>query len=238
MLGQQALTGEVDRIETPGQQKFARVLYGGFDFDETIDDFVDSGATGPTIALRIGSIKEADIGHPPSAARHHMRMSLNETWNDYLVGESFIHNRRAPRLKFLDRAHGKHSTFPHGDCRSKWRATVHGEDSLGGVNHGVVHWADGSPHGRKRRTVPVSAADPRASDILKGMTDILIRDVPDEVVASLDAKARNNGQTRAEYLRRLLADQQEPALTREQLNRFAERTADLSNPDVMAAAWR
>jgi Ribbon-helix-helix protein, copG family len=70
------------------------------------------------------------------------------------------------------------------------------------------------------------------------MTDILIRDVPDEVVASLDAKAKSNGVTRAEYLRRLLADQQEPALTREQLDRFAQRTADLSNPDVMAAAWR
>jgi Ribbon-helix-helix protein, copG family len=70
------------------------------------------------------------------------------------------------------------------------------------------------------------------------VTDILIRDVPDEVVASLDAKARSNGQTRAEFLRRLLADQQEPALTREQLNRFVERTTDLGNPDVMAAAWR
>ena len=75
-------------------------------------------------------------------------------------------------------------------------------------------------------------------DILEDMTDILIRDVPDEVVASLDAKAKSNGLTRAEYLRRLLAEQQEPALTREQLDRFAARTADLSNPDVMAAAWR
>jgi Ribbon-helix-helix protein, copG family len=77
-----------------------------------------------------------------------------------------------------------------------------------------------------------------ANDILEDMTDILIRDVPDEVVASLDAKAKSNGLTRAEYLRRLLAEQQEPALTREQLDRFAARTADLSNPDVMAAAWR
>jgi hypothetical protein len=68
--------------------------------------------------------------------------------------------------------------------------------------------------------------------------DIRIRDVPDEVVASLDAKAKSNGLTRAEYLRRLLADQQEPTLTREQLDRFATRTADLSNPEVMAAAWR
>jgi hypothetical protein len=68
--------------------------------------------------------------------------------------------------------------------------------------------------------------------------DIRIPDVPDEVVASLDAKAKSNGLTRAEYLRRLLADQQEPTLTREQLDCFATRTADLSNPEVMAAAWR
>ena len=70
------------------------------------------------------------------------------------------------------------------------------------------------------------------------MTDILIRDVPDDVVAALDANAKRTGQTRAEYLRRLLADQQPPALTREQLNRFAERTADLGDSEVMAAAWR
>jgi hypothetical protein len=70
------------------------------------------------------------------------------------------------------------------------------------------------------------------------MTDILIRDVPDDVVAALDANAKRTGQTRAEYLRRLLADQQPLALTREQLNRFAERTADLGDAEVMAAAWR
>jgi hypothetical protein len=68
--------------------------------------------------------------------------------------------------------------------------------------------------------------------------DIRIPDVRDEVVASLDAKAKSNGVTRAEYLRRLLADQQEPTLTPEQLDRFATRTADLSNPEVIAAAWR
>jgi hypothetical protein len=70
------------------------------------------------------------------------------------------------------------------------------------------------------------------------VTDILIRDVPDDIVEALDANAKRTGQTRAEYLRRLLADQQSPALTREQLNRFAERTSDLRDPEVMAAAWR
>ncbi len=64
------------------------------------------------------------------------------------------------------------------------------------------------------------------------------RDVPDEVVAALEANAQRTGQTLAEYLRRLLADQQGPALIREQLNHFAERTADLADPEVMAAAWR
>ena len=70
------------------------------------------------------------------------------------------------------------------------------------------------------------------------MTDILIRDVPVEVVAGLDANAQRAGLTRAEYLRRVLADQQGPAVTREHLELFAARTADLDDPQVMAAAWR
>lgn len=70
------------------------------------------------------------------------------------------------------------------------------------------------------------------------VADILIRDVPDDVVAAVDAHAQRAGLTRAEYLRRLLADQQGPAITREQLNRFTERTADLGDPEVMAAAWQ
>jgi hypothetical protein len=70
------------------------------------------------------------------------------------------------------------------------------------------------------------------------MTDILIRDVPDDVVASLDANAQRLGLTRAEYLRRVLAAQEGPAITRDDLKRFAERTADLGDVDVMAAAWR
>ena len=75
-------------------------------------------------------------------------------------------------------------------------------------------------------------------DIVAGMTDILIRDVPDDVVAALDANAQRAGVTRAEYLRRVLAEQQGPALTRDHLDRFAQRTADLGDPEVMAAAWR
>jgi hypothetical protein len=86
---------------------------------------------------------------------------------------------------------------------------------------------------------PIQSVGTRIShDIVLDVTDILIRDVPDEVVAALDTNAQRSGQTRAEYLRRLLADQQQPELTREQLNRFAERTADLGDPEVMAAAWR
>lgn len=70
------------------------------------------------------------------------------------------------------------------------------------------------------------------------MADILIRDVPDEVVEALDANAKRIGLTRAEYLRRVLADQQRPEITRDDVTRFARRTADLSDPEVMAAAWR
>ena len=75
-------------------------------------------------------------------------------------------------------------------------------------------------------------------DITYHVADILIRDVPDDVVATLDANAQRAGLTRAEYLRRVLAAQQGRVVTREDLNRFAKRTTDLGNPEVMAAAWR
>ena len=37
------------------------------------------------------------------------------------------------------------------------------------------------------------------------MTDMLIRDVPDDVIAALDAHARRLGLSRSEYVRRRLA---------------------------------
>ena len=72
------------------------------------------------------------------------------------------------------------------------------------------------------------------------MTDILIRDVPPDIVVVLDANARRLGLSRAEYLKRLLfhaaARPAEP-VTQADLDRFCEAVADLADPDVMAKAW-
>lgn len=70
------------------------------------------------------------------------------------------------------------------------------------------------------------------------MTDILIRGVPDEVVVSLEANAQRAGLSRAEYLRNVLAEQHFRGVTLEDVKRFSERTVDLGDPEVMAAAWR
>ncbi|MGQ0832410.1 MAG: type II toxin-antitoxin system VapB family antitoxin [Microthrixaceae bacterium] len=72
------------------------------------------------------------------------------------------------------------------------------------------------------------------------MTDILIRDVPDEVLAAIDAKAKRVGLSRTAYLRRAL--ERERALDAgpvsvEQLARLATLAADLDDPDVMSNAW-
>ncbi len=72
------------------------------------------------------------------------------------------------------------------------------------------------------------------------MTDVLIRDVPDDVVAALDAHAGRLGLSRSEYLRRRLAqDAAVPGspVTVQDLAGFAERFSDLADPDVMAQAW-
>ena len=73
------------------------------------------------------------------------------------------------------------------------------------------------------------------------MTDMLIRDVPDEVLRALDARAGRLGLSRNEYVRRRLA-QDAVAATRsvgvDDLKRLSEILADLDDEHVMAAAWR
>lgn len=72
------------------------------------------------------------------------------------------------------------------------------------------------------------------------MTDILIRDVPDEVLAAIDAKAKRVGLSRTEYLRRALERECVPvagSVTVEQLRRVASLARDLDDPDVMSGAW-
>jgi hypothetical protein len=74
------------------------------------------------------------------------------------------------------------------------------------------------------------------------MTDLLIRDVPDDIVAALDADASRLGLSRSEYLRRTLAQAVARTghieLTIDDLARVAEVFADLGDDDVMREAWR
>jgi len=73
------------------------------------------------------------------------------------------------------------------------------------------------------------------------MTDMLIRDVPDDVVAAVDARASRLGLSRSEYVRRRLAQDAataRAAVTTNDLARFSEAFADLADPDVMSRAWQ
>ena len=74
------------------------------------------------------------------------------------------------------------------------------------------------------------------------MADILIRDVPDEVVAAIDVDAGRLGLSRSEYVRRALAQaatrSQGSTLTVEDLERFGDTFSDLADDDVMRQAWR
>jgi len=72
------------------------------------------------------------------------------------------------------------------------------------------------------------------------VADILIRDVPDDVLAAIDAKARRIGLSRTEYIRRALSRERmdaAPEVSVEHLVTFAERFADLADPQVMRQAW-
>ena len=73
------------------------------------------------------------------------------------------------------------------------------------------------------------------------MPDVLIRDVPDDVIAALDAHAGRLGLSRSEYLRRRLAQDaatQSSPVSVQDLARFADVFGDLADPEVMSRAWR
>jgi plasmid stability protein len=73
------------------------------------------------------------------------------------------------------------------------------------------------------------------------MTDVLVRDVPDDVISALDARASRLGLSRSEYLRRRLAQEAAAGplpVTAEDLAAFAETFSDLTEPEVMAGAWK
>lgn len=72
------------------------------------------------------------------------------------------------------------------------------------------------------------------------VTDILIRDVSDQVLAAIDAKAKRVGLSRTAYLRRALERESthssEP-ITVDHLQRLSKLATELTDPDVMTDAW-
>jgi hypothetical protein len=74
-----------------------------------------------------------------------------------------------------------------------------------------------------------------------GVSDVLIREVPDATVAEIDRRARELGISRNEFLRRWLDQSIRPAatvpVTVEDLVRVGRLAGDLADPEVMRQAW-
>lgn len=79
------------------------------------------------------------------------------------------------------------------------------------------------------------------------MADMLIPDVPDDVVAAVDANADRAGLSRADYMHRVLMRERDRARVAEApapedplecFRRLAETFADARDPEIMAGAWR
>ena len=71
------------------------------------------------------------------------------------------------------------------------------------------------------------------------MSNVLIRDVPETVLAEIDRRVHDLGISRSEYLRRLLEQSVQTAITVtiDDFSRFGEITRDLANPEIMRQAW-
>ena len=73
------------------------------------------------------------------------------------------------------------------------------------------------------------------------MADVLIRDVPEAVLAGVDAHAARLGLSRAEYIRRRLAADaasSSASVSTADLRSFGDRFTDLADVEIMDDAWR
>jgi plasmid stability protein len=73
------------------------------------------------------------------------------------------------------------------------------------------------------------------------MADLLIRDVPAELVAALDAKAVSLGLSRVEFLRRTISREvaiSTESVTEQHLAALVELLPDLADEEVMGGAWK
>ena len=73
------------------------------------------------------------------------------------------------------------------------------------------------------------------------MSDVVIRDIPDDVLAVLDQLAARMGLSRTEFIRRRLIQDARAArmsVTPEDWNRFTDSYRDLSDFAVMDPAWK
>jgi plasmid stability protein len=71
--------------------------------------------------------------------------------------------------------------------------------------------------------------------------NLLIRDIPDDVVAALDSEAARLGLSRSEYVRRTLtqaSERRHATATVADLAHFEETFTDLADDDLMDQAWR
>jgi hypothetical protein len=72
------------------------------------------------------------------------------------------------------------------------------------------------------------------------VSDVLIRDVPEDVIVAIDARAAGLRLSRNEYLRRRLREDARhhasPVEVRD-LQRFETRFGDLADPEVVTQAW-
>jgi hypothetical protein len=73
------------------------------------------------------------------------------------------------------------------------------------------------------------------------VSDVLICDIPDDVLARIDAHAEQLGLSRVEYIRRRLAQDARTAriaVCRDDLQRFGAAVTALADEDLMREAWR
>ena len=134
-----ASAAEIDRVETPGEQRGAlgQSLLVRL---QCRHHLVDALQAGRRLAVRARAVEVADIGELPNAALEGVAVALDKAGQDNLVGEARVELDLAPAPEFLERARTEDAAVAHRHVRGEGTVGIHRDDAAGRID-GDAHAA-------------------------------------------------------------------------------------------------
>ena len=125
---------EIDRVESPADDRLRRIGERLLGLAQAFDDRLDRGHARPDAAIRVHAVVIADVDVGPHRAFEQVAVALDQAGHQHLVGEARVEPVRAPAGEVVEAAGAEDAAVAYRDVRRLGAGRVHREDALRAVD--------------------------------------------------------------------------------------------------------